>query len=150
MKLLLKNETYNVYACHHLGQGAADNGYINSMASFMLFLQDEFIDFIKNYKLNKNSPNELIPKLSTDLFLRIYYQFTFLYTPSWIVTADLVQKDIIDLFTNLKTHEVFFYVSELIICAFYYLVFGLVIMQLLRKKESYFGEIIANLSVIID
>lgn len=144
------NETYNVYACHHLGQGAADNGYINSMASFMLFLQDEFIDFIKNYKLNKNSPNELIPKLSTDLFLRIYYQFTFLYTPSWIVTADLVQKDIIDLFTNLKTHEVFFYVSELIICAFYYLVFGLVIMQLLRKKESYFGEIIANLSVIID
>ena len=116
----------------------------------MSYLEDEFLDFIRGYKINGNPPDALIKKLSSDIFLRIYFQFTFLYTPSWIVTADLVQKDIIDLFRKLKKHEVFFYVLELIICAFYFLVFGLVIMQLLRKKESYFGEIIGNLSVIID
>ena len=144
------NETYNVHACHKIAGGAADNGNTNSMANYMSYLEDEFLDFIRGYKINGNPPNALIKKLSSDIFSSIYFQFTFLYTPSWIVTINFVQKDIIELFKLLRNTQLICYIIQLLVNVFYLIVFFLMIMQLLRKKETYFGVIIGNLSTRID
>ena len=139
------NETYNVYACHKIAGGVADNGSTNSMENYMSYLEDEFLDFIRGYKINGNPPDALIKKLSSDIFLRIYFQFTFLYTPSWIATINFVRKDIIELFKLLRNTQIICYIIQLLVNVFYLIIFFVMIMQLLRKKETYFGIIIGNL-----
>ena len=67
------NESYNYHACMNLRGGIADDGSTKSYDSLFSYIMDEYIDFILNYEIDNN----VIPFLSSKLFIATLYSMIF-------------------------------------------------------------------------
>ena len=131
-------------ACLKIADGSADNGSTGSLNNYFIYFLDEYIDYVHNEE-NAN----LIKYLTSDLYITIYYEMTFVFNLSWEITHILLAKDLQNLFNTINNNTISYQLAEILLFITYIVMFVFLVFYSQNNNIASFENIVEKLSYVM-
>ncbi len=105
---------------------------------------DEYIDYVHN---KENA--DLIKYLTSDLYITIYYEMTFVFNLSWEITHILLAKDLQNLFNTINNNTISYQLAEILLFITYIVMFVFLVFYSQNNNIASFENIVEKLSYVM-